>query len=171
MIINGIVAMSSNNGIGINNKLPWKIPGELKRFKELTIGNNNNAIIMGRNTWNSIPILPNRDHLIISTTIHLDYTHNNNIIKTFISIDDLLSYLKNTTYDDIWVIGGSQIYESFLKRNIITNLYVTYINEEYKCDTFFPPIPDNYLLIKKETLSFMTLMGNCIYANIYKNTS
>jgi dihydrofolate reductase len=101
----------------------------------------------------------------------LDYTHNNNIIKTFISIDDLLSYLKNTTYDDIWVIGGSQIYESFLKRNIITNLYVTYINEEYKCDTFFPPIPDNYLLIKKETLSFMTLMGNCIYANIYKNTS
>ena len=60
--INLIVAMCKNNGIGYNNELPWKILSDLKKFKKLTQGKGNNAVIMGKNTYESIKkSLPNRD--------------------------------------------------------------------------------------------------------------
>ncbi len=65
MHINGIVAVCKNGGIGLNNKLPWILKKDLQRFKKTTIGNGNNAISMGRNTWDSIPSLNGRDHLIL----------------------------------------------------------------------------------------------------------
>ena len=58
MKFNIIVAKCNNNGIGINNTLPWNIPGDLKRFSKLTTGSGNNAIIMGKNTWLSLPKKP-----------------------------------------------------------------------------------------------------------------
>ena len=65
------MAFDINRGIGKNNNLPWKISDDLKRFSKLTKGNNNNAIIMGRNTWDSLPNKPlsQRDNLILSTTL------------------------------------------------------------------------------------------------------
>ena len=57
MLINGIVAMDKNKGIGINNQLPWKLKEDLQRFQKFTTGKGNNAIIMGKNTWNSIKTL------------------------------------------------------------------------------------------------------------------
>ena len=73
MLINGIVAMDKNKGIGINNQLPWKLKEDLQRFQKFTTGKGNNAIIMGKNTWNSIKTLKNRDHLILSSSINLEY--------------------------------------------------------------------------------------------------
>ena len=51
MFIGAIVALDNKNGIGYDNKLPWKLKGDLKRFKEITVGNRNNCIIMGKNTF------------------------------------------------------------------------------------------------------------------------
>ena len=71
--INLIVAICNNNGIGYKNTLPWKIPTDLKKFKKLTQGKGNNAIIMGKNTYESIKkSLPNRDNLILSTQLEID---------------------------------------------------------------------------------------------------
>ena len=66
-----IVAATRNFGIGYKNKLPWHIPEDLKHFSKTTIGNGNNAIIMGRNTWESIGSkpLPKRHNVIVSTKL------------------------------------------------------------------------------------------------------
>ena len=191
MLINGIVAMDKNRGIGINNKLPWKLPEDLKRFQKLTKGNGNNAIIMGKNTWNSINVLKNRDHLILSTTMNIDYTINNmdasnnsnnntnninispvkktcNVVKTFTNIESLIKFTKENNYDQLWVIGGSQIYKKFLDMNLINNLYITFINEEYNCDTYLCSIPNNYMLVKNQILSENTHNGNNTYMLVYR---
>lgn len=141
-----IVAMDINRGIGINNKLPWNIPSDMKKFKELTKGNGKNAIIMGKNTWLSLPNKPlmGRDNIILSTTLcsskTLDLSNNN--IFIFDNIDNLNLFCREK-YEEIWVIGGSQIYKEFLKNNLINEIYITQINNNYKCDTFFPELDLN----------------------------
>ena len=117
MPINGIVAMCNDNGIGISNALPWKLPGDMKYFQCLTTGRGRNAIVMGKNTWLSTGFLKNRDHFILSSTLKIDRNRGNNRIKTFVTIDELLMYIASPfsrNYDNIWIIGGSQIYKSFI---------------------------------------------------------
>ena len=69
--MNLIVAYCRNRGIGFKNKLPWKLSSDMNRFKNLTIGDGNNAVIMGRNTWESLPQkfkpLPKRSNIVLST--------------------------------------------------------------------------------------------------------
>lgn len=153
MNINIIVAISKNNGIGFKNGMPWSIKSDLKKFKKLTAGNGNNAIIMGRNTFESIKSkpLPGRDNLILSSTLNVNEKinnktkTNNNIAKSFINLSALEEFLKTKNYDEIWVIGGTKIYELFLKHCSlqVQNIYETYIDKEFKCDTFFPKFDTN----------------------------
>jgi dihydrofolate reductase len=154
MNINIIVAYCNNNGIGFENQMPWHIKSDLKKFQKLTTGKGNNAIIMGRNTFESIKCKPlsNRDNLILSSTLNINEKinnkynpNNNNIIKSFLNITLLEDFLKTKNYDEIWVIGGTKIYELFLNQDIspnlqVQNIYETYIDKEFKCDTFFPKI-------------------------------
>tara|TARA_B100001093_G_scaffold433968_1_gene431215 strand:+ start:214 stop:807 length:594 start_codon:yes stop_codon:yes gene_type:complete len=153
MNINIIVAHCKNNGIGFENKMPWHIKSDLKKFKKLTTGRGNNAIIMGRNTFESInkPLI-GRDNLILSSTLNInekinteEKTDNNNIVKSFHNLTLLEDFLKFKNYDEIWVIGGMKIYELFLSQDItynlqVQNIYETYIDKEFNCDTFFPKI-------------------------------
>ena len=94
MNFNIIVAYCNNNGIGKNNTLPWNIPSDLKKFKNLTIGKGNNCIIMGKKTWLSLneKPLPGRDNLILSSSI--DKILNNNP-QSFKNFDELYEYLSN----------------------------------------------------------------------------
>ena len=139
MNYNIIVAICKNNGIGYNNKIPWYIKEDLKIFSKLTRGNNNNAIIMGRNTFESLPnnFLPKRDNLILSSSIIIDEKREDNIIKTFDNVDAIIYFCNNKKYEQVWVIGGQLIYETFIKKNIINNLFITKINKKYLCDKFF----------------------------------
>ena len=142
-----IVATCHNNGIGYRNNLPWSLKNDLHRFSKLTKGNYNNAVIMGKNTWISIPNKPlkHRTNLIISST--LDNTHynnnNNNNIIIFKTIELCIDYCKDNKFDDIWVIGGEKIYKYFLENNLINFLYITNINKKFICDTYFPIIDSN----------------------------
>lgn len=145
MNINIIVAYCKNQGIGLNNNLPWSIKSDLKKFYKLTHGNGNNAIIMGKNTWESINStgLKKRDNLILSTTLDFENTMENNYIaKTFSSPELLIYYCKNKKYDNIWIIGGEKIYSYFFEKYtaFINKIYVTYIDKFYECDSFFPKI-------------------------------
>ena len=145
MIFNAIAAISRNKGIGLNNQLPWKLREDLVRFKKLTIGNGNNSVIMGKNTWNSINFLNNRHNYIISSTLKIDEKKGNYEIKSFESIDSLISYLNTKNYDINWVIGGSTIYKTFFDRNIINKLHITLIDKDFHCDTFMPVIPKYFI--------------------------
>lgn len=149
--INIIVAICKNNGIGINNNLPWYYSSDLKKFKSLTVGNKNNAIVMGKNTYLSLndKKLLFRDNLILSNSLTIDDKLDNNIIKTFKNLKNLLEFIETKNYDNIWIIGGRQIYELFLEKNLVDQIYLTYINELYNCDIFFPKINlNNFKLIK-----------------------
>tara|TARA_Y100000992_G_C21272961_1_gene498005 strand:- start:1694 stop:2251 length:558 start_codon:yes stop_codon:yes gene_type:complete len=142
MNFNIIVAYCKNNGIGKNNELPWCIKSDLKKFKDLTTGNGNNCIVMGKKTWLSIgKPLNKRDNLILSTTLNIDYINKNNIIKSFNSMNNLISFFNFKNYENIWIIGGDEIYKLFLESQYkISNIYITYIDKEFNCDTFFPKI-------------------------------
>ena len=140
-----IVAFDLNHGIGKNNSIPWYIPEDLKRFSKLTRGSGNNAIIMGRKTWDSLPKHPlhGRDNLILSHDLNIEENlPKNSLIKSFKNIKDIKEFCEKQKYDTIWVIGGAQIYDIFLKENIIDEIYTTCIIKNYYCDTKFP----NHLL-------------------------
>ena len=136
MNIKLIVAFDNNKGIGLNNNLPWKLNEDLKKFKKVTKGNGKNAIIMGKNTWISLPKkpLPDRDNLILSSTLNEKELENK---KIFNNIDNLLKYIEDR-YEIIWIIGGRKIYEEFIKRKLINELVITEIDKDYLCDCFFP---------------------------------
>ena len=115
MHIKVIVAMSMpSRGIGLENNIPWYIPEDLKRFSKLTKGNGNNAIIMGRKTWESLPIkpLPQRQNIILSKTL-LD----NNEIKLYdnelyySNLQTAIDNCKIKNIDTVWIIGGEKIYD------------------------------------------------------------
>ena len=174
MFVNIIVAYCKNNGIGINNTLPWKISSDLKKFKKITIGKNNNAIIMGKNTWHSLnnKSLPFRDNLILSTTLSIDNIVNNNITKSFKNEIELFTFLKNRNYDEIWVIGGESIYDLFLNKTnifIVKNINVTFINSDFMCDSFFPKINTNKYSFISKSLNNNHELNCSVYDILYTN--
>ena len=141
MIFKIIVAYDLQYGIGNDNKLPWNIPSDLKRFSQLTRGQGNNAVVMGKNTWESLPKkpLPKRDNLILSTTLDLEIGEpKNSYVKTFPDIMALDKFCQEQKYDTVWIIGGSNVYEQFIEHVRLKQIYVTRIHNKYDCDTRFP---------------------------------
>ena len=140
-----IVAYCKGNGIGKNNTLPWHIPQDLKHFSTLTKGNNNNMVVMGRKTWDSLPKkpLPKRFNAILSTQYIID-TDN---AKSFNSLQSILEFSRQNDYQDLWIIGGAEIYKMVLDMGIVDEIHATVIHERYDCDVFFPEIEEGVFKI------------------------
>jgi len=129
MNIHLIWAQDQNGAIGKNGKLPWCIPADLKNFKKLTL---DSTIIMGRKTWDSLPVkpLPKRRNIVLSSNKIAN-------IECYQSIDDCITQLENDRINDLYVIGGSSIYNYFLQYAMY--LHITLINDYIEnVDTFFP---------------------------------
>tara|TARA_B100001057_G_scaffold282812_1_gene283206 strand:+ start:895 stop:1386 length:492 start_codon:yes stop_codon:yes gene_type:complete len=144
MSIKLICAISKNNVIGNENKLPWNIPEDLKRFKELT---SNNWIVMGRKTFDSIGRpLPNRKNIVLSENKNLKIDS----VEVFNSPKEVIeSYKNNSDQKDLFIIGGTYIYELFIE--YIEYLFITHVDKEYSGDAFFPKIDWNeWKLISEE---------------------
>jgi len=151
--MNLIVARCVNNGIGFEGKIPWRVDSDLHYFSKITKGEGLNAVIMGKNTWDSLPLikgekrgLMSRHNLVLSTSTSFDNENNySEKIKIFKGIEEIVAYLDTnpSLFEDIWVIGGEQIYKQFLDLNIISRCYVTIINKFFNCDTFFPLLLSN----------------------------
>ena len=150
MLYNLIVAMCRNNGIGYKGQTPWHISQDLTYFSKITKGDGNNAVVMGNNTWQSLPIITGkpkgllrRDNFVLSRTDKFDMLLNHDrLIKTFNSTNEIDAYLDqpHNIYEEVWVIGGAQIYKQFLEQGKIDKCYVTYIDAEFECDAFFPEL-------------------------------
>jgi dihydrofolate reductase len=134
MIIALIVAMTKNQVIGDRGGIPWKILEDMKLFKEKTT---NYPVIMGKNTWNSIPEkfrpLPNRENIILSTT--LGEQTGASIAK---NLSEALELAKKTNKEKVFCIGGAQIYSEMLP--LANELNISWIKKEYLGDTYFPKI-------------------------------
>jgi len=136
-----IAAMSANRVIGSNNNLPWMLPADLKRFKNLTMGQ---PMIMGRKTFESIgQPLPGRTTVVI--THQTDYAPTGVLVAH--SIDQALQMVARD--DEVFVAGGAQIYQQMLHR--ADRLYLTSIHEEFEGDTNFPEFEESdWQLISEE---------------------
>lgn len=123
-----IAAIASENGaLGKDNKLIYKIPEDLERFKNLTSGH---PIIMGRKTFESIGRpLPNRINIVISR----EPNYRSEGITVVHSLDEAFEQVQN---DEVFVIGGGQIYQEAIK--LADKLYLTIVEGSPEADTFFP---------------------------------
>ena len=123
-----IAAVSRNNVIGKDNKMPWHLPADLQFFKTTTLGK---PIIMGRKTWESLGrILPGRRHIVV--TRNKDYTAEG--VEIIHSTDAALKQASNV--DEAVIIGGAHLYGEMLPH--ADRLYLTEIDAEFEGDTFFP---------------------------------
>ena len=132
-MISIVVAKGNKNEIGKNNKLLWNLPEDMKHFKELTTGK---TVIMGRKTYESIGrLLPNRLNVVVSSTME-DPNIKNLVI--FRSLEDVYFHYQRYA-GEIFVIGGSSIYEYF--KDKCDKLYITDVDDTYEgADSFFPEI-------------------------------
>ena len=125
-----IAAIANNNALGLNNKLIWYLPEDLKRFKRVTTGHH---VIMGRKTFESLgKPLPNRTTIII--TRNKNYKANNCIIVN--SLDEALENAKQDK--NPYILGGAEIYS--LAMPIANKLDLTIVHHEFEADAFFPEI-------------------------------
>jgi len=146
-----IAAVEDTGGIGWLGSLPWpNISADMKHFAKLTtegvithkcnytIPNCETAVVMGRKTWDSIPHkfrpLPNRTNLVLTNSkksIGTNYIHCR-------TLESVISQCVNRGIDDLFVIGGEQIYNLFLNFTNVDFIYLTKIKGVYKCDRWFP---------------------------------
>ncbi len=135
-----IVAASENNVIGRAGDLPWKLPDDLKHFKQVTMGK---PVVMGRKTWESLRRpLPGRQNVVITRQ------------RGYVAEGcDVVSYpaaaLKATSgAEDIMIIGGGRIYEQFLRR--ADRIYLTRVHTSIEGDAWFPELDDDWNRVADE---------------------
>jgi dihydrofolate reductase len=146
MIISQIAAMTRNRVIGKDNKLPWRLPEDLKFFKSKTQGK---ILIMGRKTFESLPDhLPERFHIVVSRTPMASEEED---LQFVTSIDEALTLAKSMTKDwpeEVFIIGGGEIYQATLPQ--ADRIYLTIIDQAFDGDTFFPEIdPKKFELVEE----------------------
>ena len=129
-----IAAFCNKQGIGIHNNIPWKLNSDLKRFRSLTIGNGNNAVIMGSKTWKD-PLmpwpLPDRKN-VLATSRESELPG----ADLYISGDLCTEIKKLSQKERVWIIGGINILEQTIE--IVEEFYLSRIKGKHSCDGFLP---------------------------------
>jgi dihydrofolate reductase len=137
-MISLIAAMSKNRVIGNNNSLIWKLPADMKRFKEITTGK---TVIMGRKTYESIGRpLPNRRNIII--------TRNGSYSVDGCEVTSSLEKAIEISNGDAMIIGGGEIYTQAL--SIADKVHLTIIHEDFEGDTYFPEMGEEWVKVIRE---------------------
>ncbi len=149
-----VVAMDEARGIGQNGRLPWHLPADLKQFKSITSTTSDpakkNAVIMGRKTWESLPEqfrpLPGRVNAVL--TSQKDFKAPG--ASVFTSFDQALTALEQDSgIEGLFAIGGAQLFTQIIHHPQCSLLYVTFVQDRFPCDTFFPPIPMHFKEISR----------------------
>lgn len=165
-MLNAIFAVDSEFGIGKNNSMPWHFPEDFKFFKETTI---NSTIVMGNNTWLSLPKrpLPDRYNVVITSlyehSVHKDadlvitsdklYFSTGVVRRRYsILLANEIKQLAEHTNKETFIIGGAQLLTSLLP--VIERMYITVVPGVYDCDVFFNPFEhsDKFVLAKNTPL-------------------
>ena len=158
MKIHLIWAQDQNGGIGKDGKLPWHISEDLKNFKKLTL---NSTILMGRHTWESLPIkpLPKRKNIVLTSQQFKD-------VECFSSVEECVEKLDALGTSNLFVIGGSKVYRNFIHR--ADELHITFVDKNNEgIDAYFPV---TMLKIKEEfeKISELELSDEATYSHWIK---
>lgn len=128
-VVSLIAAMARNRVIGKDGGLPWRIPEDMRFFKRMTSGH---PVIMGRRTYETDSgLLPNRENIILTTKDDYDVAG----ATVCASLDEALERFAATD-EEVFIIGGSEVYRAALPR--ADRIYLTVIEREYEGDTYFP---------------------------------
>ena len=141
-----IVAIAEDYGIGYKNELLAHISNDLKRFKEITAGN---TVVMGRNTWFSLPRrpLPNRQNIVISNNAGEQFEG----ADTAYSIEEAIDCCPENS--ESFIMGGAMVYKQFFEK--ADKLYITRIKKSFEADTYFPTITPEEWEIESESETFL----------------
>ncbi len=155
-----IAAADRKGGIGFKGKMPWDIKADLAHFQRTTVKTENHAkmnmVIMGRTTWESIP----EEHRPLAGRRNVVLTKDKNFkapgAYVCHSMEEALKHADDAI-GNIFVIGGASVYAQAMKNvSRVDGVYLTRIGKEFKCDTFFPPIPKSF----KKTTRLGSFMEN-----------
>lgn len=123
-----IAALADNRAIGIENRLPWRLPADLQHFKRITMGK---PMVMGRKTWESLPgLLPGRPHLVVTR----DPAYRAEGARVVHSLGQALRACDGC--GEVMLVGGAQLYREGLPR--ASRLYLTYVHASPAADAYFP---------------------------------
>ena len=143
-----IAAMDMKRGIGRNNNLPWNLPNEYKHFvnvtKTVTSKEKKNVVIMGKNTWYSIPQkfrpLKGRLNVVISSSLQIDDLPEG--VLLFKRLPEAMEMLNTELYansiEEIYITGGSSLYKEAMESDLCGRIYLTKIESDFNCDVFYP---------------------------------
>lgn len=148
-----IVAVDLNNGIGYNGKLPWHLPKDLAYFQKITTqtkdSTKKNMVVMGRTTWESLP--ENARPLSGRVNVVLTHSKTYKARGAFVvrSLWHALFHCYLLDVENMFIIGGSRVFQEALKNNFADAIYLTRILRVYECDTFFPEISKEFAIKEK----------------------
>nr|XP_002131259.1 dihydrofolate reductase-like [Ciona intestinalis] len=159
--IHSVVACCNNGGIGFKGRLPWRLPKEMKYFKRITtgeveeFGGRRNVVIIGRKTWESIPKsfkpLKDRINIVISRTLDKDCEGPDLVVN---SLDELIDLLHSKPWCDkinqVFNIGGNEIYKLIHNSQYCGKIYLTRVLADLQCDTFLENLDDNFTKLPTE---------------------
>jgi len=152
MNINIIVAFTAaSRGIGYQGSMPWHLPKDLQKFSKATKGDGNNAVIMGRKTWDSLPRkpLPGRKNIVLSRSADDIALFGDELY--FSGMTRAVRHCEENGYGELWIIGGREVYREALRDLTIDTILVTEVQSECMCDVFFPELPPGYVCTETET--------------------
>lgn len=156
--MDAIAAMSRNRVIGYKNKLPWHYTEDMKFFRKMTIGK---KIVMGRNTFDSVGALPNRHTFVLTNKPNKELKEMAKEGKIRI-IKKLTSIPK-----DAMICGGAKLYSETLE--MCSNVYLTYIDKDYKGDIYMPLFEIDANFILKKSIPYVTSDGTRLEFRHYSN--
>lgn len=143
-----VVAQCQSGGIGLSNTIPWHLPGDLKFFKKVTsecCAGRVNAVVMGRKTYESLPPsfrpLPNRLNVILSRDQEVRARLQLPQSVLVASSLDQVSAILPENVEKVFVIGGAAVYKEALLSRLCSRVYLTQLETDFACDTFFPTVP------------------------------
>lgn len=143
-----IAAMSENMVIGENGKIPWYIPEDMRRFRQLTTPH---PIIMGRKTFASIGNpLPKRLNILVSRNLTYEMNSYNLVVEN--TLEDAINFAIKADDERIFIIGGGEIYRQSMDR--ADRLFLTLVERNFHGDTFFPNYNDFKTLVSQEPGEF-----------------
>jgi len=157
-----ITAMCNKGGIGYKNKLPWgRLKLDMNYFKYMTSPKSSIdkvALLMGTNTFVSLPgPIKKRDLFVLTRDVDKLKSRNEQnqnrrplFFKAFRSLSQVTTFANANNYSEVWCIGGEQIYKKTLNEWIFDEIHMTYIDKDYKCDTFMQSLPEYYKEIHRK---------------------
>jgi len=153
MKVHIIAAIDAMHGIGKDGAIPWSCKSDMRYFSKQTKGKGYNAIVMGKKTWDSLPRkpLPGRANFVLSRSMpEIPEKQLGQERLFFNDLDKLKKHYENK-FEEVWIIGGEEIYKQFIDDPSVDAIYITNIPGTFECDTFFPEIPAQFT--KKNNIS------------------